>query len=152
MLRLLLVICAFSCSANSQWLSIGVTGGVPVSPYAATYSSATILLNPSPSNQPGNDVIFQAPNDLYQKSYAVGPTLELNFPWNGSLEAGMLYERFHRDASEGITPIRGDGVDFGYISSTANNAFLVPLPYRNSVICTGRRNMNSPRKTRRCSC
>jgi hypothetical protein len=67
------------------------------------------------------------PNDFYQKPYAVGPTLELNLPWNLSLEAGMLYERFHRDASEGITPLSVGGVNFGYVSSTAANAFLFPL-------------------------
>lgn len=71
--------------------------------------------------------MFQAPNDFYQKPYAVGPTVEISLPWNLSLEAGMLYERFHRDMSEGITPIRGGGADFGYVTGVAANAFAFPL-------------------------
>src|SRR6266446_3021828 len=122
----LLLLCAFSLNASSQWLSVGVTGSVPVSPHSATYPSATIRLNPSSSNQSTSDVAFQSPNDSYQKPYAVGPTVDINLSWNLSLEAGMLYERFHQDVSEGITPSRGGGVNFGYISSVAANAFLFP--------------------------
>ena len=125
--RLLLVLFVFSWNVSSQWLSVGVRGGVPVSPQSVTYPSATITLNPSSSGQTGGDIAFQAPNDFYQKPYAVGPTVEINLPWHLSLAAGMLYERFHRDMSEGITPIRLGGVDFGYVTSVAANAFLFPL-------------------------
>jgi hypothetical protein len=116
-------------SGNSQWLSFGVTGGVPVSPHSAAYRSGTIELNPSSSDSSPyvNNVTFQAPNDFYQKPYAVGPAVEVNLPWRFSLEVGMLYERFHRDMSEGITPIKGDGVNFGYVASVAANAFAFPL-------------------------
>jgi len=127
MTRLFLVLFVFSLNCNSQWLSVGVTGGVPVSPQSATYRPATIQLNPSPSNQAAYDVTFQAPNDFYQKPYAVGPTVEFALPWRVSLEAGMLYERFHQDMSEGITPNKGGAVDFGYVTSVAANAFSFPL-------------------------
>lgn len=127
MTRLLLALCALSLNASSQWLSLGVTGGIPVSPHTATYPPATITLRPS-SNEPASAIFFQAPNDYCQKPYAVGPTLDVNLPWNISLEAGMLYERFHREVSEGITPSKGTAsVNFGYVSSVAGNAFLFPL-------------------------
>lgn len=125
--RCLLVLFAFSLNAVAQWLTLGVTGGVPVSPHSATFRAAVIDLNPSSSNSGINDVMFQSPNDLYQKPYAVGPTVDVNLPWKFSLQGGMLYERFHRDMSAGITPFKGGGVDFGYITSTAANAFLFPL-------------------------
>jgi hypothetical protein len=117
--RLLFVLLVFSVNGNSQWLSLGVTGGVPVSPQSAAYGPATIRFNPSSSGQGTSDVTFQAPNDFYQKPYAVGPTVEISLPWHLSLEAGMLYERFHQDVSEGITPSTGGGVNFGFIASVA---------------------------------
>jgi hypothetical protein len=125
--RLLFFLVVFSLQGNSQWLSVGVTGGVPVSPHSATYSSAIILVNPSSSDQATSDVTLQAPNDFYQKPYAVGPTVEINLPWRFSLQEGMLYERFHQDVSEGITPSREGGVNFGFITSVAANAFSFPL-------------------------
>ena len=125
--RLLFVLFVFSLTGNSQWLSVRVTGGVPVAPQSATYGFATIRLNPSSSDQGTSDVMYQAPNDFYQKPYAVGPTVEISLHWHLSLEAGMLYGRFHRDLSEGITPSRGGGVNFGYITSVAANALSFPL-------------------------
>lgn len=78
--------------------------------------------------------MFQAPNDFYQKPYAVGPTVEFRLPWSLSLEAGMLYERFHQDLSEGITPSKGGGsVNFGYVTGIAANAFAFPLLARYTV-------------------
>jgi hypothetical protein len=126
MARLLLVLFIFSLKGNAQWLSVGVTGGVPVSPQSATYGSATIRLNSSSSDQ-GSVVEFQAPNDFYQKPFAVGPMVEISLPWRLSLEVGMLYERFHRDVSEGIMPSNGSLANFGYITSVAANAFSFPL-------------------------
>lgn len=124
--RLLFVLLAVSLNGAAQWLSVGVTGGVPVSPHSAVYGPATVEIAPSSSTQ-GPVGTFQAPNDFYQKPYAVGPAVEINLPWNFSFEAGMLYERFHQDVSEGITPIRGGGADFGYLTSVAANAFAFPL-------------------------
>ena len=125
--RLLFVMFVVSLNCGAHWLSVGVTGGVPVSPQSATYYPATIDLNPSSSNQSTGNVMFQAPNDFYQKPYAVGPSVEFNLPLNCSLEVGMLYERFHRDMSEGITPLTGGGVNFGYVTSVAADAFSFPL-------------------------
>jgi hypothetical protein len=86
-----------------------------------------VEIAPASSNE-GPVSMFQAPNDFYQKPFAVGPTVEIKLPWNFSFEAGMLYERFHRDVSEGVTPARGTGqVDFGYVTSVAANAFVFPL-------------------------
>jgi len=92
-----------------------------------TDQSANVTLRPSNSNVPTNIVTFQAPNDFYQKPYAVGPTVDVNLPWNISFETGMLYERFHRDISEGVTPTRGTGgINFGFVTSVAANAFSFP--------------------------
>ena len=106
---------------------------MPFSPHSAAYQSSTILLNATSSNLPGNDVTVQAPNDFYQKPYAVGPTVEISLPWNFSLAAGMLYERFHQDVSQSA----GDKsvYSFGYASgatlgssaSVSANAFAFPL-------------------------
>ncbi len=98
-------------------MSISVTGAVPISPHSATYPEAQIGTNPS----------IRAKNDLYSKPYAVGAQAEFFLPFSVSLEAGVLYQRFHQDMSAGITPIRGGSVNFGYSQSLAANAFLFPL-------------------------
>jgi hypothetical protein len=109
-----LILLLLPLAATAQWLSIGVTGGVPVSPHSQT--------NPSVPN---------GPNDFYQKPYAVGPSAGFRLPWHLSIEAGMLYERFHRDSSEGITPIKGTGsTNFGFTQTLAANAWLFPLLVR----------------------
>jgi hypothetical protein len=43
---------------------------------------------------------IEAPNNFYQKPYAVGPMVDFDLPWHVSIEVGMLYERFHRDVSQ----------------------------------------------------
>jgi hypothetical protein len=98
-------------AATAQWLTVGVTGGVPVSSHTTTYPA-------SPNG----------PNDLYQKPYAVGPAIEVKLPLNLSVEAGILYQRFHMNSSEGITPIKGTGsANFGFTQNLAANAWLFPL-------------------------
>jgi hypothetical protein len=54
----------------------------------------------------------------------------MKLPRSLSLEAEMIYERFHRDVSEGITAMHGDEVNFGYVTSVAANAFLFPVLVR----------------------
>ena len=66
-------------------------------------------------------------NDLYMKPYAVGPTVEVNLPWNISVDSGMLYERFHEDVTQGLTAPRGGQVNFGFRADVAANAWLFPL-------------------------
>jgi hypothetical protein len=39
----------------------------------------------------------------------------------------VLYERFHRDVSQGLTAPRAGGVNFGFSTGVAANAFLFPL-------------------------
>ena len=115
--RLLPLVFLIPLGALAQLMSLGVTGAVPISPHSATYPEAQLGISPS----------IQAKNDLYSKPYAVGAQAEFFLPLNISLEAGLLYQRFHQDISAGITPIRGGPVNFGYSQSLAANAFLFPL-------------------------
>jgi len=77
-----------------QWSSVGVTGGVPVSTHSETGLPGSIYYT---YTETPSSYLFQAPNDLYQKPYAVGPEAEFRFPLRLSLAVGMEYERFHRD-------------------------------------------------------
>lgn len=126
MRRLILLLFGVSLQANCQWLSVGVTGAVPISPHSAPTTSATIEVRSGDSIllalQPVTGI-----NDFYQKPYGVGPTVYFNLPWNLSIEAGMLYERFHRDAISGLTAPHGGPVNFGYVFNTAADAFAFPL-------------------------
>jgi hypothetical protein len=110
-MRLLLLL--LPVTATAQWVTAGVTGGVPLSPETQTFAPSV-----------------NGSNDLYQKPYSVGPTATFYLPWNLSVQAGMLYERFHMDSSEGITPIKGGGANFGFAQSLAANAYAFPLLFQ----------------------
>ncbi|HWE53713.1 MAG TPA: hypothetical protein VG273_28240 [Bryobacteraceae bacterium] len=129
MFRLVLVLLALSWSANSQWVSLGVSGGVPISPHSGPFYSGTIEVTPLNAASSAAIYAFPGNNDFYQKPYAVGPTVDFNLPWNVSLETGMLYERFHRDFISGLIVPKGGGPGFnwGYVANTAANAFAFPL-------------------------
>jgi len=57
----------------------------------------------------------------------VGPTLNFHFPWHLSVDAGMLYERFHKDVSQGLVVFRLSEVNFGQYFSASANGWLFPL-------------------------
>jgi hypothetical protein len=121
LIRLLCLLSISCLSAKSQWLSLGVTGAVPISPHSVNYGPAVIVVGQSGTTTQ----TIEAPNNFNQKPYAVGPTVDFNLPWNISIEVGMLYERFHRDVAQGMT-IRPP-LTLGFVSSTAANAFAFPL-------------------------
>jgi hypothetical protein len=121
MMRLLCLLSISCLSAKSQWLSLGVTGAVPISPHSVNYGPASIVVGQSATTTH----YIEAPNEFYQKPYSVGPTVDFNLPWHVSLEAGMLYERFHKDESQGVS--MRPPFSFGFIRSVAANAFAFPL-------------------------
>jgi len=101
--------------ARAQSISVGVTGGIPISPH---------------SNDNGNGCAIPAlcgPNRLSARPYAVGPTVAVHLPWRISVEAGMLYERFHQDAAHGLVAGHGGPISFGQYFSVSANGWLFPL-------------------------
>jgi hypothetical protein len=58
----------------------------------------------------------------------VGPTVAAQLPWRVLIEAGMLYQRFHKDVSHGAVPLPGGSVtDFGQYFGASANGWLFPL-------------------------
>ncbi len=98
-------------------MSVGVTGGIPVSPHSQTYPQAALDTLPP----------MFGPNDLYTKPYAIGPSVDVHLPRRISVEAGLLYERLHQDITTGLMAGHGNGVNFGYREDLAGNQWLFPL-------------------------
>jgi hypothetical protein len=61
------------------------------------------------------------------KPYAIGPTISLHLPWRISVEAGMLYERFHKDFAHAVELRDGELVNFGQYFGASANGWLFPL-------------------------
>lgn len=103
----------------AQWLSVGVTGGVPVSPQSQHSAPAYLFTEGT-----------YAPNDLILKPYLVGGTAQVRLRWNFSVVAEFQYERMHQDfAFAGL--IRGtNGANFGTVGSAAANIWQFPLLLR----------------------
>jgi hypothetical protein len=101
----------------AQWVSVGVTGGVPISPWSQTWPDAAL----------DTRTPMYGPNDLYTKPFAVGPTVDVNLHWNLTIEAGLLYQRLHQDATTGLILAAGEFVSFGYRQDVAGNQWLFPL-------------------------
>ncbi len=98
-----------AASAAGQTFSLGVVGGVPVSPESQQDSST----------------------HFFAKPYAVGPIVEVGIRWGISVQASGLYERFHIDQAQGLTVGRGSGsIDFGHQYSVGANAWQFPLLLR----------------------
>ena len=110
--------------APAQLISIGVTGGIPISPHSQDYGEACLFTRSTPVSV--NQTIC-GPNRFFVKPYAVGPTLAFHLPWRVSVEAGMLYERFHKDVSQGLAVIHGGSPNFGQYFGASANGWLFPL-------------------------
>lgn len=106
-----------SCLAPAQPISVGVMGGVPVSPHSQNYGQSCLDRGP----------LSCGPNDFFVKPYAIGPIVEVNLPQGVSAEVGFLYERFHRDLTEGLTITHGSSVNFGQQYSVSANGWLFPF-------------------------
>jgi hypothetical protein len=61
------------------------------------------------------------------KPYAAGPAVALHLPWRVSIEAGILYERFHKDVAHALELSDGEPVNFGQYFGASANGWLFPL-------------------------
>lgn len=102
---------------QAQWISAGVMGGVPVSPWSHQ-SPPGCLDTPTP---------FCGPNDLLTRPYAVGPVIDVYLPLGISIESGMLYQDFHQDITTGLSVPHGDAPNFGQRVGVSANAWLFPM-------------------------
>ena len=75
----------FPAAALAQWLSAGVTGGVPISPQSSQLGTGYFV-----NGAPG-------PNDLILKPYVFGGTVQVKLLWELSAVADFQYERIHQD-------------------------------------------------------
>lgn len=103
--------------APAQWVSVGVTGGVPISPHAQNSGQGCLVPGPGTCG----------PNDYLVKPYAIGPTADIHLPWRFSVEVGFLYERFHKDVTQGLTVSRGGYANFGEQYSASADGWLFPF-------------------------
>ena len=111
--------------ALGQVISAGVTGAVPISNHSQDYGPACFVTRSAPAS--ANQTIC-GPNDFLVRPYAVGPTVAAQLPWRVLIEAGMLYQRFHKDVSQGAVPRPGGSVtDFGQYFGASANGWLFPL-------------------------
>ena len=107
--------------APAQLVSAGVTGGVPISNHSQDYGTGCLVTHDPVL------VTTCGPNRFFMKPYAVGPTIAIHLPWRISVEAGMLYERFHKDFAHAVELRDGELVNFGQYFGASANAWLFPL-------------------------
>lgn len=103
--------------ASAQLISVGVTGGVPVSSHSQDYGPG--CTNPGP--------LSCGPNDFFVKPYAIGSTVDVDLLVGISAEIGVLYERFHKDFTQGLTAPHGGPVNFGQQYAASADGWLFPL-------------------------
>ena len=98
----------------AQGVSVGVTGGVPVSPWSEIFPQLSLYTGTP----------MYGPNELYTKPCAIGPTVDVSLPRNLSIEAGLLCQRLHQDVTTGLILATGELVSFGYRQDVAGNQWL----------------------------
>jgi hypothetical protein len=106
----------FPCLLQAQRVSIGVEGGVPVSAHSEDYGQGCLYRGTTGCG----------PNDFFVKPYAIGATADVYLFRNLSVEGGFLYERFHKDLTQGLIAHAGY-VNFGQQYSVAANGWLFPF-------------------------
>jgi hypothetical protein len=102
--------------ALAQWLSAGVTGGVPISP-----QSSQLGTGHSANGVPG-------PNDLILKPYILGGTVQIKLLWKLSAVADFQYERIHQDFT--YSNVGAGQTDVGTRGGASANVWLFPLLLR----------------------
>lgn len=80
----ILLVCCLGASAQ-RLISLGVTGGVPFTPFFADQTFTPLVLNPF-SGLPYSVHSYSGSNE-----YVVGPTIEVRLPLNFSVEADALF-------------------------------------------------------------
>jgi hypothetical protein len=103
------------CFALAQPVALGLTGGAPVSPHSQNLGQGCFDLGP----------LICGPNALFTKPYAIGPTVDFNVSRAISVEVGFLYERFHKDLTQGLTVF--GSVNFGQKYSVSADGWLFPI-------------------------
>lgn len=103
-------------SALAQWLSVGVTAGIPISPQSSQLGTGYFV-----NGVPG-------PNDLILKPYVAGCTVQVNLPWNFSAIADFQYERIHQDFT--YSNVRAGQTNIGTRGGASANVWLFPLLLR----------------------
>src|SRR5579872_858171 len=93
-MRLWIVLCLLPSVGTAQLVSFGVIGGAPISPDSQNGPRPVECGNPLFALICGN-------NYFGAKPYAVGPFVEVFLPFKFSVEADVLYRRFHKDVSDG---------------------------------------------------
>jgi hypothetical protein len=116
---LLLPLLLFLRLASAQWLSAGVTGGVPISPHSAYYADVTTLDGKT------------GPNDLLLKPYTVGAVVEARLLQGFSLVGEFDYTRIHQDFT--FYNVKFGAVNFGTRGATAANVWLFPMLVRYNI-------------------
>lgn len=110
---------------QAQVISIGLSGGVPISAHSTDFGHGCIATRSSVGSV---SVMTCGPNRLSMKPYAVGPAVAAKLPWSLSIHAEMLYERYHRDVAHGLQVGRGiSAVNFGEYFGASANGWLFPL-------------------------
>ena len=119
-----LVLCLLPHIGLSQLVSFGVKVGAPISP--ESNHSPYIPYIPMACAQSS---ALCANNYFGPKPYAVGPSLEAFLPLKFSLEADVLYRRFHKDISEVVrVGAFAGGAPGGFRrAGLAANAWFFPL-------------------------
>src|ERR1035441_8522663 len=114
--RVWLLAALLPCLAPAQAISVGVTGGVPVSPHSRDYGPGCFDRGP----------LICGPNDFFLKPYSVGGIVDVHLPLGFSAEAGFQYERFHQDLAHGLIAPHGGNVNFGELYGVSANGWLFP--------------------------
>jgi hypothetical protein len=106
----------FSLAPLQGQVDVGVTGGVPLTPF---------ILNTSAGNRTGSSQVTSAP-----RRYTVGPYLEFHIHGPFGIETGALYKRFGFD-----TVSTSSGLPYGptvekIVSTTSGNSWEFPSSRR----------------------
>ncbi|SPF39949.1 hypothetical protein SBA4_2450006 [Candidatus Sulfopaludibacter sp. SbA4] len=112
--------------ARAQWISVGMAGAVPA-PRSEAYDQVIRTFNPYSGCLDRTAPGCSPDNNFFVKPYAFGPTADVNLPWGVSAEVGFLYERFHRDLTEGLIAPHGGSVNFGQQYSASADGWAFPL-------------------------
>lgn len=116
LIRPLFALLLLASLSTAQWLSVGVTGGVPISPQ-------------SQQSGPGyftNGV--SGPNDLIVRPYLIGATVQARLRWKLSAVAEFQYQRIHEDFT--YSNVKNGATIFGIRGGASANDFLFPLLLR----------------------
>lgn len=111
------LMCSYPILMQAQWISVGIMGGIPASPWS--HQSPVGCLDTLPPEC--------GPNDFLARPYAVGPAVDVNLPLGISAEVGLLYQDFHQDISIGLVVPHGGNPNFGQRAGVSANGWLFPM-------------------------